>query len=62
MTKKELLEMLKDVNDNEKITFVGINWDRDGFDYDQRVDVYKVIGGETKTVTEKYGIKRIVKK
>ena len=61
MTKKELIEMLKNVNDNEEITFVVERMDRDGFPYDATADVYKVIGGETKTVTEKYGITRIVK-
>lgn len=61
MTKRELIEMLKDVNDNEEITFVVERIDRDGFPYDLPVNVYKVVGGETKTVTEKYGITRIVK-
>ena len=61
MTKKELIEMLKDVNDNEEITFVTERIDRDGFPYDLPVNVYKVVGGETKTVTEKYGIERIIK-
>ena len=61
MTKKELIEMLNNVNDNEEITFVAELIDRDGFPYDVPVKVYKVIGGETKTVTEKYGITRIVK-
>ena len=61
MTKKELIEMLKDVNDNEEITFVAERFDRDGFPYDATANVYKVIGGETKAITEKYGIRRIVK-
>ena len=61
MTKKELIEMLKNVNDNEKITFVADRIDRDGFPYDVPVRIYKVIGGETKTVTKEYGITRIVK-
>lgn len=61
MTKRELIEMLKNVDDNEEITFVENCIDRDGFPYDVPVDVYKVVGGKTKTVTEKYGVKRIVK-
>lgn len=61
MTKKELVEMLKNVDDNEKITFVAEYTDRDGFPYDVPAGVYKVIGGETKTVTGEYGIMRIVK-
>ena len=61
MTKKEFIEMMKNVNDNEEITFVVERIDRDGFPYDAPVNIYKVIGGETKTVTEKYGIERIIK-
>lgn len=61
MTKKELIEMMKNVNDNEELTFVADRIDRDGFPYDVPVNIYKVIGGETKTVTEEYGITRIVK-
>lgn len=61
MTKKELIEMLKNVNDNEEITFVVNRIDRDGFPYDATANIYKVIGGEVKTVTETCGITRIVK-
>lgn len=61
MTKTELIEMLKNVNDDEEITFVTEYMDRDGFPYDVSVNIYKVIGGKTKTVTEKYGITRIIK-
>lgn len=61
MTKRELMEMLKDVNDNEEITFVKNRYDRDGFPFDTEEDIYKVIGGTTKTVTEECGIKRIYK-
>lgn len=70
MTKKELVEMLKDVGDDEELTFVKDYMDRDGFPYDVRVKIYKVIGGKTKFIkvdadheatTERYGILRIVK-
>ena len=61
MTKKEIIEMLKDVNDNEKVTFVAEYTDRDGYPYDTSINIYKVVGGETKTVIGKYRIARIVK-
>ena len=61
MTKRELIEMLKDVDNNAQITFVAERTDRDGYPCDEPVGVYKVIGGKTKTVTGKYGITRIVK-
>ena len=61
MTKKELVEMLENVNDNEEITFVTSRTDREGFPYDDPVDIYKVIGGETKTIFKEYGIRKIVK-
>jgi hypothetical protein len=46
---------------NAEITFVKNRYDRDGFPFDTEEDIYKVIGGTTKTVTEKCGIKRIYK-
>lgn len=61
MTKRELIEMLKNVDDNEVITFVTEELDRDGYPYDVAANIYKVIGGETEEVTEEYGITRIVK-
>ena len=61
MTKRELMEMLKDVNDNEEITFIKNRYDRDGFPFDTEEEIYKVIGGATKTVVEECGIKRIYK-
>lgn len=64
MTKRELIEMLQDVNDNEEITFVTELRDRDGFPFDSTEKIYKVIGGATKTVTDiEYGVrvKRIYK-
>lgn len=61
MTKKELVKMLENINDNDEITFVAEHSDRDGFPYDVPAGVYKVIGGKTKTVTGEYGIMRIVK-
>lgn len=61
MTKRELVEMLENVNDNEEITFIADRMDRDGFPYDVPVSIYKVIGGETKTIFKEYGIMRIVK-
>ena len=61
MTKKELIEMLNGVKDNEEITFVENLIDGDGFPYDGKVNIYKVIGGKTECITKEYGITRIVK-
>ena len=61
MTKRELMAMLAEANDDEVITFVVNAHDRDGYPFDRTVDVYKVIAGETKTVREEYGIARIHK-
>ena len=61
MTKKELIEMLNGVKDNEEITFVENLIDGGGFPYDGKVNIYKVIGGKTERITKEYGITRIVK-
>ena len=62
MTKLELMEMLKDVKDDEVLTFVVDCRDRDGYPYDGTAKVYKVLGGEVEYVTLKYGITRLQKK
>ena len=59
MTKKELIEMLANIEDNEKITFVTEGRDRDGYPYDTIIDVYKVLGANIKRVPCKYGITRL---
>lgn len=56
MTKLELMEMLKNVDDNATLTFVGKRSDRDGFPYDVEERVYKVLGGDIITVLGNYGI------
>jgi hypothetical protein len=56
MTKLELMEMLKNVDDNAELTFVVSTLDRDGFPYDITARVYKVLGGEVVIVRGKYGI------
>lgn len=59
MTKKELIEMLANIEENEELTFVVEARDRDGYPYDTTEKVYKVLGEKTKTVCGDYGIKRI---
>jgi hypothetical protein len=58
MTKLELMEMLKNVDDNAELTFVIDVTDRDGFPEDNKVNVYKVLGGEVVRVRGEYGIHR----
>lgn len=55
MTKRELLKMLENVGDDEKLTFVGIWTDRDGFPNDSIVGVYKVFGEHYKKVKGQCG-------
>ena len=62
MTKLELMEMLKNVEDNDEITFVANESDRDGYPYDASIEIYKVLGGEVVTVRGKYGITRLENK
>lgn len=62
MTKKELIEMLNEVKDDEEITFIEERQDWDGFPYDGKVEIYKVLGGEIERVTKECGITRWVKK
>ena len=54
--------MLKNVDDNEELTFIKNNSDRDGYPYDTSVAIYKVLGGEVVTVRGKYGITRLENK
>lgn len=61
MTKKELIAMLNEVKDNEEITFIEERQDRDGFPYDGKVEIYKVLGGKIERVTKECGITRWVK-
>lgn len=59
MTKKELMEMLKNVADNEQINFVAEAYDRDGYPYDRVENIYKVVGNYQVEIGE-YDIKRVV--
>lgn len=53
MTKKELLKMLENVNDNEKVNFIIEKTDRDGYPYDTLVKV-KAVCGKYRTKNENY--------
>ena len=50
--------MLENVDDNAELTFVTNRIDRDGFPEDNKVDVYKVLGGEVVRVRGEYAIYR----
>lgn len=57
MTKRELMEMLKNVDDNAEITFVQRSHNAyDLYGSDTTVEVYKVIGGEVATLTDAHGM------
>lgn len=58
MTKLELMKMLENVDDNAELTFVVDGRDRDGYPEDNKVNVYKVLGGEVVNVRGEYGIHR----
>lgn len=59
MTKKELMKMLANIEENEELTFVVERTDRDGFPRDVKMDVYKVLGANVKIVYCEYGIMRL---
>lgn len=59
MTKKELIEMLANIKENEQLTFVVEAQDRDGYPYDTTEKVYKVLGANVKKVRGAYGIIRL---
>jgi hypothetical protein len=59
MTKKELIEMLANIEENEELTFVTEEMDREGYPYDTTVKVYKVLGANIKKVRCEYGIIRL---
>ena len=58
MKKYELIEMLKNIKDDEEIRFVVDGRDYEGYPKDELVNVYKVIGENAKKVRKEYGIKR----
>jgi hypothetical protein len=58
MTKLELMKMLENVDDNAELTFVADGRDRDGYPEDNKVKVYKVLGGKVVSVRGEYGIYR----
>lgn len=59
MTKRELMEMIKDFDDNAVMMFVGEEQDREGFPYDREEKIYKVLdANRAELVRKEYGIKR----
>lgn len=58
MTVKELKEMISKYDDNTTLVFIENAIDRDGFPYDVKTDVYKVVSANAKRVRKQYGITR----
>ena len=58
MTKLELMKMLENVDDDAELTFIVDSRDRDGYPEDDKVNVYKVLGGEVVRVRGECGIHR----
>lgn len=42
MTKKELIEMLENINDNDEVVFIEVDIDRDGWIVERKRDIVKV--------------------
>ena len=42
MTKKELIEMLENINDNDEVVFIETDLDRDGWIVERKRDIVKV--------------------
>lgn len=63
MLKKELLKMLENIGDDEKINFVSEKIDKAGYPQDKlEPDVYKVVGENYITEHVGFGIYRIENK
>ena len=58
MTKLELMKMLENVDDNAELTFITNRVDSEGFPEENKVGIYKVLGGEVVRVRGEYGIYR----
>ena len=54
MTKRELMEMVKNFNDNEEILFVERTTDRDGYPEDVTKVINKIVKKGTKKVRQIY--------
>lgn len=54
MTKRELIEMVKNFNDNDEIIFVERTTDRDGYPEDTEKTVHRVVKRGTKKVRQIY--------
>lgn len=54
MTKRELMEMVKNFNDNDEILFVERTTDRDGFPEDVTKIINKIVKKGTKRVRQIY--------
>jgi hypothetical protein len=42
MTKKELIKMLENINDNDEVVFIEVDIDRDGWRTEYKRDIVKV--------------------
>lgn len=63
MLKKELLKMLENIGDNEKINFVSERVDKSGYPQDKiEPNVYKVVGENYTTEHVGFGVYRIENK
>jgi hypothetical protein len=54
MTKRELIEMVKNFNDNDEIIFVERTTDRDGYPEDTEKIVHRIVKKGTKKVRQIY--------
>jgi len=58
MTKRELMEMVKNYADDAELMFIEDASDGDGYPYDKVVKIYKVVSTNTKRIRKEYGIER----
>ena len=54
MTKRELMAMIENFNDDDEMVFVTKTVDRDGYPEDRDVNVYKVVKKGTEKVRQMY--------
>ena len=60
MTVAQIKEMIKDMNNNDKVKFVGTKYDRDGYPNDCFVDVNYIVTNKAKLVKDEYGCYQVV--
>ena len=60
MTVAEIKEMIKNIDDNAMVQFVGVRYDRDGYANDCSADVNCIVSDKAKMVKDEHGCDTVV--